>query len=111
MTIHVYDIEWDLVDEETGREVDPKEEGLPKELDLEVSNEDTRDTIKAKLFDEYGFTANSFYWETITIEDRIKNVLRRYFECNDNGDANPEFDEYFSAEEAIDEIHNIVGEI
>ena len=112
MTIHVYDIEWDLVDEETGHEVDCKEEGLPKEVDLEIDDdEDVNTEVANRLSDDYGFRVKSFDWKAMTVEDKIRAILRRYFECNDNGDTNPEFDEYFSAEEAIDEIHNIIGEI
>ena len=41
----------------------------------------------------------------------IKNVLRRYFECDDNGNPNPTYDSCFTAQDAIDEIHDIVGDI
>ena len=41
----------------------------------------------------------------------IKAVLRRYLPTNDNGDSNPEFDDSFTSEQAIDEIYNIVGGI
>ena len=43
--------------------------------------------------------------------ERIKNVLRRYFDTDDNGEVSKTFDEYFTASEAIDEIHEIVGNI
>ena len=42
---------------------------------------------------------------------RIKAVLRRYFPTDDNGNPNPEFDDNFTSEQAIDEIYNIVGGI
>lgn len=45
------------------------------------------------------------------LKKRITEVLRRYFDTDDNGDPNPEFDDCFTAEEAIDEIHDIIGEI
>jgi hypothetical protein len=48
---------------------------------------------------------------TKTIEEQIKAVLRRYFEMNDHGDANPEHDDCFTAADAIDNIHSIVGDI
>lgn len=44
------------------------------------------------------------------LKKRIVDVLRKYFEFDDSGNANPEFDANFSAQEAIDEIHDIVGE-
>ena len=43
--------------------------------------------------------------------ERIKNVLRRYFEADDNGEVSKTYDECFTASEAIDEIHEIVGDI
>ena len=43
--------------------------------------------------------------------EKIKNVLRRYFDTDDNGEVSKTFDEYFTASEAIDEIHEIVGNI
>ncbi len=43
--------------------------------------------------------------------EEIRNVLRRYFETDDNGKDNPEYDPDFSAQDAIDEIHDIVGSI
>lgn len=43
--------------------------------------------------------------------ERIRNVLRRYFEVDDNGNPNPEYDESFEPQAAIDEIHEIIGDI
>ena len=43
--------------------------------------------------------------------ERIKNVLRRYYEAHDNGEVSKTYVEYFSASDAIDEIHEIVGKI
>lgn len=43
--------------------------------------------------------------------EEIRHVLRRYFEANDNGDPNPEYDENFEPQAAIDAIHEIVGKI
>lgn len=43
--------------------------------------------------------------------EKIKNILRRYFEVDDNGNSNAVFDDSFTAQAAIDEIHAIVGEI
>ena len=45
------------------------------------------------------------------IKSKIVTVLRRYFEWNDTGDPNSEYDANFSAQDAIEEIHDIVGEI
>ena len=45
------------------------------------------------------------------LKNKIKAVLRRYLPTNDNGDSNPEFDDSFTSEQAIDEIYNIVGGI
>lgn len=43
--------------------------------------------------------------------ERIKDVLRRYFEVDDNGNENPNYNDCYTAQEAIDAIHDIVGEI
>lgn len=104
MIIHVFDIEWDLVDEETGREVDREEEGLPEEVDLEIDDDEDVDTAVAdQLSDDYGFCVKSFKTEVMLVEDQIRKVLRKYFE------GNAEYDPDFSAQDAIDEISAIVG--
>lgn len=54
---------------------------------------------------------NDYHDNDNTIKERIKALLRRYFEVNDNGDANAEYDEIYSAQDCIDDIHNIVGDI
>ena len=46
-----------------------------------------------------------------SIKEEIKDVLRKYFECDDSGNKNENYDETFSAQDAIDEIHSIVGNI
>lgn len=43
-----------------------------------------------------------------SIAEQIKSVLKRYFEADENGNPNPEYDEYFSAQDALDEIAAIV---
>ena len=45
------------------------------------------------------------------IKKNIINALKKYFEADDNGNANSEYDPNFSAQDAIDEIHCIVGKI
>jgi hypothetical protein len=45
------------------------------------------------------------------LKKQITGVLRKYFEYNDNGDPNPEYDENLSPVDAIDEIHDIIGDI
>ena len=104
MIIHVYDIVWDLVDEETGREVDAEEEGLPEEVDLEIDDdEDVNTEVANQLSDDYGFSVKSFNTEVMLVEDQIRAVLCKYFE------GNKEYDPNFSAQDAIDEISAIVG--
>lgn len=49
--------------------------------------------------------------DSVDISSKIKNVLRRYFEADDNGNDNKEFDDSYTAEAAIDDIHEIVGDI
>ena len=45
------------------------------------------------------------------LKNRIKAVLRRYFEADDDGNPNPEYDEDFEPSACIDEIREIVGGI
>lgn len=45
------------------------------------------------------------------LKNKIKAVLRRYLPTDDNGNPNPEFDDNFTSEQAIDEIYDIVGGI
>ena len=45
-----------------------------------------------------------------TIE-KVKDTLRRYFEYDDNGHPNDDYDERFYAQDALDAIHRIVGKI
>ena len=45
------------------------------------------------------------------LKNRIIEVLRRYFETDDSGDFNKKHDDSYTAQDAIDDIHEIVGEI
>ena len=45
------------------------------------------------------------------LKKQIAGVLRRYFEYNNNGDLNPEYDEDLSPIDALAEIRDIVEEI
>ena len=45
------------------------------------------------------------------LKNRIVNVLRKYFEYDDDGEPTPEFDPDYTAQAAIDEIHEIIGDI
>ena len=45
------------------------------------------------------------------LKKQIKDVLRKYFEYNDYGEPNDAYDPNLDALAALDEIHEIVGEI
>lgn len=45
------------------------------------------------------------------LKSKIRGVLKRYFECDDNGDPNKEHDPDYTAQDAIDDIHDIIGDI
>ena len=45
------------------------------------------------------------------LKNGIKKILLRYCAWDDNGDPSPTHDEDFTAEEAIDEIHQLIGDI
>ena len=46
-----------------------------------------------------------------SLKEQIKEVLRKYFEEDDHGHENEDYDDTFSAQDAIDEIHDIIGDI
>ena len=45
------------------------------------------------------------------LKNKISNVLKTYFETDDNGDPNERYDPYYSAQQALDDIHEIIGDI
>ena len=60
----------------------------------------------------------SFDWEPVvegaeelTMINKIKDVLRKFFDTTDDGEVSKLFDEDFTAFDAVDEIHRIVGNI
>ena len=54
-------------------------------------------------------------WNVWTVPDRGSDRFscseRKYFEEDDHGHKNEDYDDTFSAQDAIDEIHDIVGDI
>ena len=42
---------------------------------------------------------------------QIVDVLRKYFQYNDHGEPNDEYDPNFTPQDALDEIHEIIGDI
>lgn len=45
------------------------------------------------------------------LKNEIKKILRKYFECDDSGEMNTNYDPNYSAQDAIDDIHDLVGDI
>ena len=45
------------------------------------------------------------------LKKRIANVLRKYFQYDDCGEPNDEYDPDFTPQDALDEIHEIIGRI
>lgn len=92
-------------------------------LPLVLENVDLSADVFSQIIDRLEAEENingvkTFEWEIVEPGDeetakieKIKAVLRRYFEVNDDGDDNPEYDENFTSQLAIDEIHDIVGTI
>ena len=83
---------------------------------LEVPDVDDINSYIASWFNETYNAVPTFDWELLDESesgklDEIRAVLRRYFECNDNGDPNPEYDEIFEPQSALDAIHEIIGKI
>lgn len=46
-----------------------------------------------------------------SLKSRITNVLLQYFEYHDNGNRSKSYNPIMSAQEALDEIHDIIGDI
>lgn len=46
-----------------------------------------------------------------SIKEQIKEVLKKYFEEDDRGHKNEEYNPHLSAQETIDEIRDIIGGI
>ena len=44
------------------------------------------------------------------LRKRIIGVLKTYFECDSDGNPNAEYDECYSAQDAMDRIREIIGE-
>lgn len=80
VTVHVTNIIWDLDDEDFNRKLDIAKLNLPQDIELNFDNfDDTFIEVSNKLSDVYGFSAKSFNFEIVSIEDQIKHVLRQYF--------------------------------
>lgn len=45
------------------------------------------------------------------LKKQIADVLRKYFQYNDRGEPNDEYDPNFTPQDALDEIHEIIGNI
>ncbi len=45
------------------------------------------------------------------LKNGIKQILLKYFECDDSGDQSPFHDPDYSAQDAIDDIHDLIGDI
>lgn len=46
-----------------------------------------------------------------TLKEGIQKILLKYFDTTDAGESSPLWDEDYTAQEAIDDIHELVGEI
>ena len=49
--------------------------------------------------------------DDIYLKKQIADVLRKYFQYNDRGEPNDEYDPNFTPQDALDEIHEIIGNI
>ena len=44
-------------------------------------------------------------------KEKLRKLLRRYFETDDNGDPIPEHDPNYSLQDCVDDVHFLVGRI
>ena len=68
-------------------------------------------TFEWKRIDDFDDTLDDQYPSVNDFAEEIRRLLRRYFECNDNGDQNPEHDPDYTAQNFVDDIHELVGNI
>jgi len=47
----------------------------------------------------------------VSLKNHIKGLLRKYFEFDDSGNKNKEYDPNFSAQDFVDDIHDYIGDI
>lgn len=87
------------------------------ELDFIDFSSDVNTQITADLEEFHDIVAKSFEWEIVTpnVEEQeklngIREVLARYFEKHSNGRKSKTYCSWFSAQDAIDEIADLVGE-
>lgn len=45
------------------------------------------------------------------LKNGIKQILLRYFKSDDNGDQSPFYDPDNTAQNAVDDIHDLIGDI
>lgn len=74
-------------------------------------NYDAVPTFEWELLDDDDNVLDDRYPSVNDFAEEIRHLLRRYFECNDNGDQNPEHDPDYTAQNFIDDIHELVGNI
>ena len=43
--------------------------------------------------------------------EKLRKLLRRYFETDDNGDPIPEYNPNYSSQDFVDDVHFLVGRI
>ena len=45
------------------------------------------------------------------LKNGIKQILLRYFESDDNGDRSPFYNPDYTAQDVVDDIHDLIGDI
>ena len=49
--------------------------------------------------------------DDIYLKKQIADVLRKHLQYNDSGEPNDEYDPNFTPQDALDEIHEMIGRI
>ena len=110
--------------------IDGHNEGDVQTIIVDCDYIEDKDDLLRAIEDEIGEYAEDVHFEIINEEqfwkdmdcpaseitnpehrgfDKIRAVLRKYFEKLSNGELSKEYDPNFSAQDAIDEIAEIVG--
>ena len=99
---------------------------VPIDFDyVEADFDSIYDYVSYELGEKFGGKFFSDEYEIVNYKDllkvvqdnenalsaKLRQLLRRYFECNDNGNPNSEHDPDYTAQDFVDDVHDLVGNI
>ena len=107
-TVRVFDIVLENKDEVAPEYVDLENVDLSADVNSEIAERlDTEEDLRAKSFNWEIREPGAEERETL---DEIRKVLARYFEEHSNGTKSKTYESWLSAQDAIDEIADLIGD-